>query len=241
LINPFPLATRGLPEALTTALLPHIVAVRVRAGRTLVSPDLRSTNVHLVAAGRVQVALLSSAGHEIILRDLGVGDMFGELASIDGQPRSASIFALDDCLILSIPARIFKQAVFETPASAEWLARRLVAQIRDLTFKVFEMTALRVPGRLHCELFRLCGTIDNDIRPVVIDPFPTHKELAARIGAHREAVTREMQFLARRQIVRQQRRRLTVLDVPALVNLVRRAAGQIGPEEEPRSAAASRA
>jgi CRP-like cAMP-binding protein len=221
----FPQAAGKLPDSLLTALRERASVVRIQAGRTLVSPDLRSANVYILAEGRVQVAILSAGGHEVILRDLGAGDLFGELAAIDNLPHSASIFALEACVLISIPASDFREETFATPVAAAWLAERLTAQIRDLTVKVFELNALRVPVRLHCELLRLCGSHHNAHGPPIIDPSPTHAEMASRIGTHREAVTKEMGFLARRKIIQQEKRRLTVLDLPALARLVQTATG----------------
>ena len=189
-------------------------------------------DVFWVAQGRVQVALLSPAGHEVILRDQHAGDMFGEMAPIDRQPRSATIIALDDCVLINVPGDVFCRAVFGQAAAAEWLATLLVARIRDLTNKVFELNALRVPSRLHCELLRLCGDFSDDLESIVIEPSPTHAQLAARIGTHREAVTREIGFLVEQGIVRQDRRRLTIVDLAGLVRLVRLAAGHAGGEPE---------
>lgn len=234
-LNRFPLVLSALPRELVSALRPHVTMLRARAGRTLVAPDSRSLDVYWVAVGRVQVALISVAGQEVILRDLGAGDMFGEMSPIDGQPRSATIVALDDCVLISVPGGVFRQAVFAIPAASEWLATLLVKRIRDLTTKVFELNALRVPSRLHCELLRLCGATVGEEGPVVIHPSPTHAALASRIGTHREAVTREIRFLVEHGIIRQDRRRLTVIDMPGLVRLVRLAAGHTdGAEGPPR-------
>jgi CRP-like cAMP-binding protein len=224
LLARYPSVTAALPESLVQQLGGHATLVRARGGQTLTSMGSSSTNVFLVLEGRVQVAIFSLEGREVILRDLSAGAIFGELAALDSQPRSATIVALGDCLLASVPGEVFRNAACGTPAAAGWLARRLVGQIRDLTEKVFELNALRVPSRLHCELLRLCGT-QGQGTPAVIEPFPTHAELASRIGTHREAVTREMRFLAGQGIVAQQRRRMVVTDLPALVGLVRDAAG----------------
>jgi CRP-like cAMP-binding protein len=224
----FPSAFKAMPAPLVEALKPHASVIRAGAGRILISPDARSTEVYWVAHGRIQVALISAAGREVILRDMGEGEVFGEMAPIDRQARSATIMALEDCMLISAPGPIFRQVVFAHPDSAEWLARILIQRVRDLTAKVFELNALRVPGRLHCELLRLCGDQVRDREPAVIDPSPTHAELAARIGTHREAVTREIGLLVEQRIVHQGRRRLTVLDVPELARLVRLAAGGRG-------------
>jgi CRP-like cAMP-binding protein len=229
----FPLAIEGLPPGLAAAVRLGASVVRARAGRILVSPELPSTSVYLVAQGRLQVALFSTAGHEVILRDLSAGEVFGELAAIDQRPRSASIVALDDCVLISLPGPLFRLGVYQTPEAAEWLARRLAARIRDLTVKVFELNALRVPGRLHCELLRLFAAVADEMSPPAIDPAPTHAELAARIGSHREAITREMGALVRSGIILQQQRRLIVLDLPALAGLVGMAAGRASLDAPP--------
>ncbi len=227
----FPMAFSGLPRDLAHTLRPYATVVKAKAGRTLVSPDSRSMDVYWVAQGRVQVALLSPAGHEVILRDQAAGDMFGEMAPIDHQPRSATIIALDDCILISVPGGVFCRSVYAMPEAAEWLAKILTHRIRDLTAKVFELNALRVPSRLHCELLRLCGGDAGEADSAVIEPSPTHAELAMRIGTHREAVTREMGFLVENGIILQARRRLTVINVPGLVKLVRLAAGHTGAGE----------
>jgi CRP/FNR family cyclic AMP-dependent transcriptional regulator len=218
-----PKAMEALPGALAERLWAGASLLAAPSGRTLVELGTSSTHVYVVLEGRVQVTLYSLGGKEVILRDLGEGDMFGELAAIDGQPRSASIIALTDCQLASIPAEAFRAAITELPEGATWLARRLTRQIRDLTERVFELNALRVRSRLHCELLRLCGTVADGRGRITLEPTPTHAELASRVGTHREAVTREIGLLVDRGIVEQQRRRLTVIDLPALIHLVRMA------------------
>jgi CRP-like cAMP-binding protein len=182
-----------------------------------------SNAVYLMLQGRAQATMMSMVGREVILNDLEEGDFFGELAAIDLQPRSATVVALTDCVLASLPGEEFRRAVAEIPAVSLWLARRLTAQVRGLTEKVFELNALRVRSRLHCELFRMCRHTDG--ATFTVDPAPTHAELANRIGTHREAITREISQLIDAGILEQQRRRMTILDIPALAALVQSATG----------------
>jgi CRP/FNR family cyclic AMP-dependent transcriptional regulator len=215
-----PPAMAGLPKRLAERLWAAATATSATAGRTLVSLGAGSDSVYIVLKGRVQVALYSLGGREVILRTLGEGALFGELAAIDGKPRSATIVAATDCTLAAVDAAAFREAVTGDAESALWLARRLTAQVRDLTDRVFELNALRVSSRLHCELLRLCGEAAPGAVSVTLAPAPTHADLAARIGTHREAVTREMGDLADKGILVQDRRRLTVLDTRALARLV---------------------
>jgi CRP/FNR family transcriptional regulator, cyclic AMP receptor protein len=221
-----PLVMGSLPKELAERLWADATLINAKSGKTLVSLGATSSNVYIVLQGRVQVTLFSLAGREVILRNLGEGAIFGELAAIDGLPRSASIVALSDCQLASVAAETFRSAISELPAGAMWLALRLTAQIRDLTERVFELNALRVRSRLHCELLRMCGAVTGDESRIMIDPAPTHAELASRVGTHREAVTREIGFLVEQGILEQQRRRMTVVDIRALAQLVRMATGE---------------
>jgi len=239
-----PSAMSSLPRDLAERLWAQSTIVNARTGQTIVALGAVSSQVYVVLDGRAQATLFSLGGREVILRDLVPGDIFGELAAIDEGPRSASVVALSDCALASLSAQAFRAAISELPAGALWMARRLTAQIRDLTEKVFELNALRVRSRLHCELLRLCGTASREGETALIAPSPTHADLAARIGTHREAVTRELRFLVDQKIVSQDRRRMTILDVPALARLVRIATGEIDADLLQRAAtdrAASRA
>ncbi|MGZ8348647.1 MAG: Crp/Fnr family transcriptional regulator [Allosphingosinicella sp.] len=212
-----------LPPERAEAIRASATVLQARSGRTLVSLGDLSNSVYLVLQGRAQANVVSMSGREVILNDLDEGDFFGELAAIDDQPRSATVVAMTDCVLAIIPGEAFRRAVTEIPAAALWLAQRLTGQIRNLTEKVFELNALRVRSRLHCELFRMCRHAPGEI--VVIDPAPTHAELASKIGTHREAITREISQLIDAGILEQQRRRMTIRDVHALGELVQSATG----------------
>jgi CRP/FNR family transcriptional regulator, cyclic AMP receptor protein len=227
-IDHYPAAASALPEAISARFWRDAALVRAKAGRTMVDLGSDSTSVFLVLEGRLQVALFSGAGRDVVLRNLGTGAMFGELSAIDSQPRSASIITIDDCVLASVSGRAFRDMVFQSPETAAWMARRLVAQIRELSERVFELNTLRVPSRLHCELLRLCHNSTGDAPADAIAPFPTHAELAARIGTHREAVTREIGFLVSHGILRPTGRRTMHVDLIKLTNLVRDVDGELG-------------
>lgn len=231
-IAPSDAIVSNLPAKLVERLWQDATLIKASSGKTILALGSTSTSVYLVLQGRVQVSLHSLAGREVILRDLGESDLFGELSAIDGQPRSASIVALTDCALAAVGAEAFRSAAIGEPATALWLARRLTERIRDLTDRVFELNALRVSSRLHCELLRMCEATAPRGCELVLDPAPTHAELAARVGTHREAITREMRFLGRRGIVIQERRRIRITDPRALEHLVELVTGERAQQAE---------
>ena len=187
--------------------------VRTRKGQALLSKGDRSTDVFFILDGRLQALLYSANGREISLRDLVEGDLFGEMAAIDEESRSASIVALSESRLLVMSRAEFRATLESSPGAAVWLMRHLTARIRSLTERVFELSALNVQSRLHCELLRMAASSPNGLE---IKPAPTHAELANRIGTHREAVTREMRALAAQNIIRTGRRRLEFVDLAKL-------------------------
>ncbi len=68
-----------------------------------------STEVYFITMGEVRVSIYSVDGKAVTFRDLGHGEMFGEIAAIDGGPRSTSVEARTSCLIASMPAAIFRE------------------------------------------------------------------------------------------------------------------------------------
>ncbi len=188
----------------------------------VISVAEKGRDVFFILRGRAHAILYSSDGKTVDFREIRQGDMFGELAAIDGEPRSASIVALEDSRV----GRLSHLALAELVEMREQLAWALMvhlsSQIRYLTERVFEYSTLLVRERLIRELLRLAGG-ETALRSAArIYPAPTHFDLAARISTHREAVSREMSTLARRGLLRKQDGALHLLDVGTLRSLCTR-------------------
>jgi CRP/FNR family cyclic AMP-dependent transcriptional regulator len=200
--------------------------LRLRRGQSVIEHGSRCTEVFILAEGRLRVLLFSMDGREVSIRTLAPGGMVGELAAIDGLPRSATVVATAPSIVVSISREDFQRYLATSARVAQWLARQFAGQIRTLTERIFELSTLNVRNRLHCELLRLAllnGAVGQ--RSTITDA-PTHVELANRIGTHREAVTRELRDLARRGIVEQRRREITILDLTKLSSEVHRLSGR---------------
>jgi CRP/FNR family cyclic AMP-dependent transcriptional regulator len=203
----------AMPSAARHEALERTHLVFARKGQALLNRGETSSDVFFVLDGHLQVLIYSTTGREISLRDIREGDIFGEMAAIDGANRSASILALEESRLLVMSQEDFKSTVDASPEAAQWLLRQLTTRIRSLTERVFELTALNVQARLHCELLRMAA---HSLEGLEISPAPTHAELASRIGSHREAVTREMRALTSQNIIRTGRRKLEFLDLSRL-------------------------
>ena len=99
------------------------------AGEVIFEEGGTADCVLLVHAGRVRVTTVAGDGEEILLAERGAGELLGELSGIDGQPRSASVTALDEVRGLVVPLRAFRRFLLSHPRVAlallEMLSRRL--------------------------------------------------------------------------------------------------------------------
>ncbi|MBV1797266.1 Crp/Fnr family transcriptional regulator [Siccirubricoccus sp. G192] len=169
-------------------------------GDVLLDFEDRSTEVQFVVSGLARVIIRTPSGREMILADLAAGELFGEIAAIDGRPRSANVTAITRSRICALPAATFLAIIHAVPPVCDRLLRLLAAKLRLQTERALERDALSVRLRLCAELLRLSreqrGKVSSEA-PRIVSPPPPQHELAARIGARREAVSREMTELSR--------------------------------------------
>lgn len=207
-----------LPADLSAALLARARRVVIAAGQTVIGEGSRSDEVYFIVNGELTVSVLSFGGWETVFRNMGPGELVGEIAAIDGGTRSATVVARAESELAVLTAAQFRAFLAEVPRAGLWLAQQLAVRVRNLSDRAFEMASLPVAGRLIAELIRLPGTTDGDRRQAA--RMPTHAELAARIGTHRETVTRELRNLARRGVISQQGRALEIPSLTVLESLI---------------------
>lgn len=193
---------------------------RYAAGQQILSHQDTSTEVYFIVGGKVRVTLCSPSGREVTFRDLGSGQMFGDLSAIDGRARSANVVALVDSLVAAMPASAFREVRHRYPEVGEAVLQETVSLVRHLSERVFEFGALGVKNRIHAELLRLASEHMRDERSAEIRPAPLHADIASRVSTHREAVSRELSELQRAGLVERRAGALIIHDVPRLARLV---------------------
>ncbi|SFO22435.1 Crp/Fnr family transcriptional regulator [Nitrosospira briensis] len=191
---------------------------RYAAGKVIIRQPHDST--FFIVQGMIQVIYYSREGHEVILYDLSSGDMFGELAAIDGHTRSATVIAKKDSVLASLPTQSFLDLTYSNRDVYLAVLKRLTSQVRHLIDRVYSLSTLKVSDRIRTELLRLAKTHPAAPNRGVISPIPTHAELASRLSTHREAVTRELNELARQKVIARTGRDLHILDMTSLGKMV---------------------
>jgi CRP-like cAMP-binding protein len=216
----------GLPAVAVKRIEQRCSWRRYRPGEPIVSHLDPSDDVYFIALGEVRVTIYSSAGKAVSFRELGAGEIFGEFPAIDGGQRSASVEAGTNCVIASMTGAAFRDLLDSEHGLAQALLPRLVKMIRALTTRVYEFSTLAVNNRIQAELLRLASLAGKNGKTARIVPAPTHAEIASRISTHREAVTRELNRLARLGVIEKRGGALVVKDVECLETIVHDATGE---------------
>lgn len=193
---------------------------RYAAGEVIVRHQNDINSTFFIVEGMVRITYNSHEGHEVILCDLSSGDIFGELAAIDGHTRSATVTAKKDSVVASLPAQSFLDIIYSNKEIYLAVLERLTSQVRHLIDRVYGLSALKVPNRIRAELLRLAKIHSAAPNRGVISPVPTHAEIAIRLNTHRETVTRELNALARKKVIARIGRDLHILDMTSLGKMV---------------------
>ena len=194
-------------------------------GEHIIDRESESNDVYFLIHGRARVVEYSPSGkREVILDDILPGGWFGELSAIDGEPRSASIVAVEDTLTASLSSKSFLDLIFEEREIGMALLCRLTEMVRASTERIVELSTKDAQNRVYAELLRQAKT-GGGLQPntALINPVPVHSDIAAKVSTTRETVARVMSDLAHKNLVRRSDKGLVLLDVEQLTGLLARA------------------
>jgi CRP/FNR family transcriptional regulator, cyclic AMP receptor protein len=192
-----------------------------RANVTLIHQGDESGPVIILLRGRVKIAA-ADGGREAIVALRGSGDLVGELAAIDGGPRSTSVTTLEPVDALLVPRSEFTALLEQRPRIALVILRTVAAHLRYAGAQQAQFATHDVTGRLAQRLLELAERFGMQRESgIEIELALTQEELASWVGASREAVSKAFQLLRSLRIVQTGRRRVTVLDHEALARRAR--------------------
>jgi CRP-like cAMP-binding protein len=183
----------------------------------LLEQDDVGTDIFFLTSGAVRVLITPAPDREVILADINAGGYFGEMAAIDGQPRSAGILAVTDATIACMPAPVFREILYKQPDVGEQLLKHLVHRIRTLDQRINEFSSMHVKHRIYAELLRRSRPDPTDQKRAIVSPPPVHSDIAARVSTRREMVARELKALERSGLLTKRRGAFVINNVPELL------------------------
>jgi CRP-like cAMP-binding protein len=198
------LAPRSLEE-----LLAQAVGRELTQGELLFRAGEPGGQLYAVLEGRVRIFAAGAGGAEITLNLLGPGEVFGEIAMLDGAERTASAAALEASRVLQLRRESVLAAMRRHPELAERIILLLCRRLRWTSEQVEDSAFLPLAARLAKRLLALTDDGSTKLRL-------SQRDLAALVGASREAVNKLLAEWRLQGAIRQRRQELTVLDPAAL-------------------------
>ena len=186
----------------------------IKSGATIFLKDDPGTGLFAVSGGIVKIRVPSPDGREAVLNLVYPGEIFGEIALLDGQPRTADAVAMTDCELIAVDRRDFLALVREEPRIALSMITLLCARLRWAGQQFEEVVFLNLPGRLAKLLVRLGekGQASAGPRKLAI----TQRELSLLTGTSRESVNKQLRAWAKLKWVRLERGGIVVLSPAAI-------------------------
>jgi CRP/FNR family transcriptional regulator, cyclic AMP receptor protein len=188
-----------------------------RAGEVIFHRDDPGQVLYVIREGKVKICINSPDGHEVVLAVFSPGDYFGELALLDGQPRSASAVAIDSVEVYALQRSDFIKIVIHHPHIAIQVMNVLSRRLRQTDAMIEDLLFLDVHGRVAKKLLDLAEL--HGIRTadgVRIDMKLTQSDLAALVGASRESVNKVLGYFVDKRFISSEKRKITILRLAEL-------------------------
>jgi len=213
------------PEALDQ-LCRYAKHSTLKRGATIFSKGDPGNSLFAVISGTVKISISSADGRRAILNLIGAGEIFGEIAVLDGQARTADATANTNCEIFAIDRREYLPFVRSQPELAMKFIELLCTRLRWTSDQVEQVILQNLPGRLAGALIRLTDKEDklaSGGRTIAI----TQQEISEMVGMTRESINKQLRVWAVRNWVRLEHGAIVVLDTAPL-----QALAEAGPQSE---------
>jgi CRP-like cAMP-binding protein len=200
-LKQIPLFT-DVSDAVLGALTDDFIRRQFRQDETIFQEGDPGHVLYLIKSGQVRIYVQGEDGQEMSVVLAGPGDIFGELAVIDGLPRSASAVAMEDTIVYTLNRDLFREYMKRTPQFALNFMRTLSVRVRNSTHQVESLTLYEVPARLARKLLELAqqyGVVESG--GVRINLTITQSDLASLSGTTRESINKALGSFKRQGLI----------------------------------------
>lgn len=195
----------------------------LKRGTTLFSKGDPGNSLYAVISGTVKMSISSADGRSAILNIVGPGEIFGEIALLDGRARSADAIANTNCELFVIDRREFIPFVRSQPTLAMKFIELLCTRLRRTSDQVEQIILQNLPGRLASALLRL--TEKHKLEQVQRSIAITQQEMSEMVGMTRESINKQLRAWAARDWVRLEHGAIVVLNAEPLRHLAEAGSG----------------
>ncbi|MEL6963351.1 MAG: Crp/Fnr family transcriptional regulator [Pseudomonadota bacterium] len=164
-----------------------------KARDVLFRKDDPGTSMMVVSEGRVKACTHSEDGKELVLNLFGPGEVFGEIALLDGSPRTADAITIDACTLLVLDRRDFIPFLLEHPDASVRLLEVLTQRLRRTTILLEDVAFREGPARLARRLVHLADFSGREVKDgVFVDMALSQQQLGNMVGMTRESVNKQL-------------------------------------------------
>jgi CRP/FNR family transcriptional regulator, cyclic AMP receptor protein len=200
---------RDLPPAVIEHLGSYMKTRKVARGATVFAKGDPGSGLMGVLSGTVKVSVASTEGKDIVLNMFREGEIFGEIALLDGRPRTADATAMSDCELIVIERRDFVPFLRDNPDVTLKFIEVLCSRLRHTSEQVQDVTFLNLPARLAKTLLEL--TADRDGAASKGKVSITQREISQMIGRSRESTNKQLRAWVKRGWIRLERGGVSML------------------------------
>jgi len=209
-----------LPPEDLDALLSHARVEHYPAGREIFAKGSPGRSMIAILSGSVRISAPSQAGRQIVLTILQAGEVFGEIALLDGQDRTADATAIGDCDLLALDHRDFIPFLERRADLCILLLKVLCQRLRQTDQQVEDAVFERLDSRNAKALTRLANSAPHGARMGSgVSLRVSQQELAGMVGATRETVNKQLHVWQKAGVVRLGKRLIVIPDTAAIETL----------------------
>jgi len=206
----------GLPEERIAQLEEEVVRHSYKKGETIFEQNSKSADLLVVVSGAVRIVNYSPSGREVAYASFKAGDYIGEIAAIDGQPRTAHVIALKPSIVATLAPDIFRQLLLDYPQIAMKVMNKLTSIIRSADERILDLSTLSAYERVYRELLSLKREDPIVTGRYLLHPIPTQAQMAASASTTRETVARVLSQLIKDGIIEKKDKTIYIRDLDAL-------------------------
>lgn len=183
---------------------------RFGAGETIFHMGSPGSSMMAVLSGQVRISISSPEGKELLLAIIQPGEVFGEIALLDGKPRSADAVAMSACSLVVLERRDVLVFLERSPEAWLRIVEVLCERFRENTQHAAEVSLLQLPARLAKALLRMADEGTAGGKPL------SQRDLGNLVGAARESVNKCLNDWQRRGVIRIDDNAIAIVDRQAL-------------------------
>jgi CRP-like cAMP-binding protein len=210
---------RGLAPSMLERLASFAVMQTVKAGTVLFSKGDRGSSLYAVCSGTVRISTPSEQGKDAVFNLMLPGDIFGEIALLDGGERTADAVTVEDCQFMVLDRRDLLPLMREYPDVAFKMIEVLCGRLRRTSEQVEDVIFLGLPARLAKALLRLQVASSPRIRI-------TQREISQMIGMSRESTNKQLREWEDQRWIKLERGGLVILSAKALADVIANGAAE---------------